>query len=333
MRTEDFLIKELRDLILTDAKKSFADEKCNEIADEIIQKVLELEDVADIFKIKVLKRLPNVKFIIENFIRLDDEDDLQKVDIYVIDQIFKNNPKNNLNAFIWIKYKVLEFEQEGYFDLELGELFSLVFEKVDAKLINLHDFLLVTGLFALTFDEAKVWNIKIFENIFKKAILKFPEKYQLHKMLAQIYLTNKRYKECVNVLNLFLDKIALIEYEDGDYGRLSYLETFQQRAIANYKLGNVKIALKDCDFVTRNLPILKFNDGEESMEFVDYFMDAFFIRMTENLRIGNLTAIKKDVDRVVINTGIDLTAWKHEYIELFEYCEKHYPEMLLKPDW
>ncbi|NLD49196.1 MAG: hypothetical protein GX660_18705 [Clostridiaceae bacterium] len=325
MKTNEFIIQELKSLSIKEIKNLFSDKEQTDLLETITQ-VFDINGIADIEILSAsitqnekLSSLKILNFNVEQLLKVNDLDFLQ-ADFQIIEQRMSNDPKNRIYPLLWILHKINTFETDEYLDSEYADFLKTVFEKYDF-IVNLDDFLFESRILLIK-PSWEVWEKEIFQPVFEIASNKYQKKYAFRKILAYVYFQNEDYKAALKCLEQIMNSIKneLSEREDKSIGDIEfpyfeYLDAVQLSGIIHYTLGDHEKAMQLLNFVINNLPKIEFENGEED-EILSY-IDSFILRIHYNIQKNKTDDVIHDYKR--IKEYLCWGDWENEYPDVFKY--------------
>ena len=288
---------------------------------------------------KQLKELKNSIFILDLFFKVKNfstkQKDVmkQKKLITFLENRLANNPANKMNTFCVFVAKHNFLLNQEYFEIELTDFFTELFEKYDF-LIQMHDFFDQTRLLDIDIP-VDVWGSDNFILIFENAMKKYPNKFEIKERLAHVYFFKKELTKTLSIINLFLEnlndkqKSFLYNTKYEFIEQRNHLEFLQLRGRIYYDLKMFDKALIDMNAVLDNLPEKLENwslgpYGNYPIIGRGIYIQANLIRITINLKKqGNQNDLSVDFSSLTNkNFHFDSDLWEKSFPEAIQYIKK-----------
>ena len=334
MKTEEFVLNELKESFINEAKNCFRGEEL--ISTELkIAKLISKEALKDIDLIKVIskdKALAKLKYSISTLLTINDIftvfDDYY-LEVFpikkLLDQIRKkmtHNPKNRIFPYLWVKLSVRYFKVDEYFESEVVAFYKELFENYD-YLIALDNMSLDTDY--LKFPSANLYNNKELTKVFENAVQKFQNNSSFLEGLIYSYAYQEYFDKALTTIDVYLnnlpDKHKKFDYEENEFREYySHLSILQTLTVINYDLGLIEDALESANLLLDNLAKTEVVGVKEDIRGLE---TSLFIRVSINLKIGKKEALEYDYNLIRrVHTCLDYPDLEGEkFKDAIEYLD------------
>ena len=335
MRTEEFVLNELKESFINEANNCFRAEELVLVKTKIDKSISKeaLKDIVLIEKIAKDKQLAKLKYSISTLLTINDVnvifDDFDH-EIFpikmLLDQIIKkksDNPKNRIFPYFWVKTSVRYFKIEEYFESEIVAFYKEFFENYD-YLLDLDDIEYETDYPRLPSGGDIYSNIEL-TKVFEKAVEKYQNNLTLIFLLIYFYgAQNKMDKAEIEVhkyLNSLPERYKRFEYEDyKDREHNTHLAVLQALAVIKYDSELYDEALNAASLLLDNLIYTEVVGIKRDIR---GFEQSLFIRVTINLKRHNKKALEADYKLIrEVHTCLDYSDLKKpKYKDAIEYLD------------